>query len=78
VSAAYRCEFCDEWPDWQALRIGDAVVSWACEAHTAWMLDHLQRDLVPMTGERTKLIVTRCQHRGDYDRINQRDKKPTP
>lgn len=62
AGAAYRCDFCGDWPNWQMLRVGDAAITWACDAHTAWTLDRFQR-----VGEQTKVIVTRCMHRADYE-----------
>lgn len=39
------CEVCDDGdPHWEVVRIGDVVVSWACDAHLAGVCERLQRD----------------------------------
>lgn len=50
---AFRCEVCDDTPSWRLTRIGDAVVSWACNGHLALVCHRLQRDW-----EITELVVT--------------------
>lgn len=52
MSYAYRCEICNEHPQWSLLRRGDVVVSWACDAHLSKVCVRLQRDF-----EVTQLIV---------------------
>jgi hypothetical protein len=52
VSLAFRCEICDGMPGWRIERQGDAVVSWACDAHLSAVCDRLQRDW-----EVTRLVV---------------------
>lgn len=50
---AYCCEVCDgDAPHWTVERWGDAVVSWACDAHLSEVCERLQRD-----HEVTKLSV---------------------
>jgi len=39
------CEVCDERdPHWVVTRIGDVVVSWACDGHLGQVCGGLQRD----------------------------------
>lgn len=53
MSRAYCCEACDDPdPHWVIERWGDAVITWACDAHLAGVCEGLQRD-----GEVTKLSV---------------------
>lgn len=53
MSRAYCCEICDaDGPHWRVERWGDAVVTWACDAHLAGVCKRLQRD-----HEVTKLSV---------------------
>lgn len=44
MRAAYQCAECDAVdPEWRIDRIGDAVVSWACDQHLAQECHYLQR-----------------------------------
>lgn len=53
MSYAFRCEVCDaDPPHWRITRIGDVVLTWACDAHLAVICERLQRDF-----EITELIV---------------------
>lgn len=53
MSLAYRCEVCDAGgPRWVIERRGDAVITWACDAHLAEVCLALQR-----AWERTGLAV---------------------
>lgn len=53
MSRAYYCEIGDSPdPHWVIERHGDAVVTWACDAHLAEVCERLQRD-----HEVTKLSV---------------------
>lgn len=53
MSLAYHCEACDAaGPRWVIERRGDAVISWACDAHLAEVCLALQR-----AWERTALVV---------------------
>jgi hypothetical protein len=54
---AYRCPFCHEPGTWRLDRYGDAVASWSCELHLAWVMDSLQRE-----GEVTRVTVYRSAH----------------
>ena len=47
MSFAYRCEVCHEDPAWTIDRVGDVIVSWACDHHLAWVCRNLQRNLLP-------------------------------
>lgn len=39
------CEVCDERdPHWVVVRVGDVVVTWACDGHIAQIMAGLQRD----------------------------------
>lgn len=53
---AYRChfapEFCSYVTRWRLDRIGDAVVSWACDQHLVAVVEDLQRPR-----ERTEVVV---------------------
>lgn len=53
MSDAYRCEICDELPQWTILRRGDVIVSWACPQHLSDVCSRLQRGW-----EVTELVVT--------------------
>lgn len=53
MSFAYRCEVCSGAPDWRIERLGDAIVSWACDPHLAEVCRGMQRDW-----ERTELTLT--------------------
>jgi hypothetical protein len=44
MSLAFRCGQCDGEPAWSIFRVGDAVVSWACDPHLAAECASLQRD----------------------------------
>lgn len=55
MSLAYRCELCSGLQKWEITRIGDVVVSWACDDHLAAVCEGLQRDR-----EITELRVTHC------------------
>lgn len=53
MSVALACEVCaTDRPAWTVTRRGDAVVSWACDAHLADVAGRLQRDW-----EITELVV---------------------
>lgn len=62
MSYAWRCGVCAGQPTWRVERVGDAVVSWACDRHLAEECDDLQR-----SNERT--ILNLLQHHDD-DRDN--------
>lgn len=49
---AFRCGVCDENPLWTISRYGDAVVSWACDAHLSRECSDLQREW-----EKTRLEI---------------------
>lgn len=51
---AFRCEVCHGHPMWELERIGDVVVTWACDSHVQEALVALQRP-----HERTSVRVTR-------------------
>jgi hypothetical protein len=53
VSRAFRCQVCEGPYTWRIDRRGDAVVSWADDAHLAEVCVSLQRDW-----ETTELVVT--------------------
>lgn len=40
---AYRCETCDTLPDWRVTRLGDAVVTWACNEHLSQACERFYR-----------------------------------
>lgn len=45
MSLAYCCEICeDSGPRWVITRHGDAVITWACNAHLAVVCMKLQRE----------------------------------
>ncbi len=55
MSLACCCEACGfPCPQWHLMRVGDAVVSWACCEHLDEVAHGLQRD-----GEATRLTITR-------------------
>lgn len=43
MAGAYRCEGCDNTPDWDLERHGDAVASWACRVCLPEVIRSLQR-----------------------------------
>lgn len=55
MSVAYVCAQCGQQPFWRIERIGDAMVSWACDTDLARECKDLQRD-----GETTRLVLTRA------------------
>jgi hypothetical protein len=85
VSRAYRCEVCDDTPNWRLDRQGDAVVTWACHRDLHVVLLRLQRQFEADNrargiGRGTEVLVT--QFRGvDADALTLRDAvvdQPTP
>jgi hypothetical protein len=67
VSRAYCCEICDSAdPHWVIERWGDAVVTWACDAHLAEVCERLQRD-----HEVTKLSVRDTRKAREWAGIGQ-------
>lgn len=62
VSYAFCCGTCaGEDPHWRIERLGDAVVSWACDAHLVAVCDGLQRDF-----EISQLVVTDARKRQEW------------
>lgn len=55
MNAAYVCAQCRQQPFWRIERVGDAVVSWACDIDLARECKDLQRD-----GETTRLMLTQA------------------
>lgn len=52
-----RCRYCPgeppkEMPDWRVLRVGDVVLSWACDAHLVKVMRELSED-------KKEFVVTR-------------------
>lgn len=62
---ADHCEVCDGAdPNWVIVRIGDVVMSWACDPHLAQVCDRLQRDF-----EVTELRVTNARKAQEWASI---------
>lgn len=65
MGRAYCCEICDSTdPRWEITRVGDVVVSWACDADLATVCDRLQRD-----SEITELRVSHLPKRREWAQI---------
>lgn len=65
MSRAYCCEVCGARdPGWEIVRVGDVVVTWACDDHLAVACDRLQRD-----SEVTRLSVENLRKRREWDGI---------
>lgn len=59
------CETCDDRdPHWEIVRIGDVVVSWACDAHLSDVCERLQRD-----SEVARLTVEDFRKRREWAQI---------
>jgi hypothetical protein len=59
------CEVCDDRdPHWEIVRVGDVVVSWACDEHLADVCERLQRD-----SEVTRLTVEDKRKRREWAQI---------
>lgn len=63
---AFRCEICHIEPRWRLDRIGDAIVSWACDQDLADVCHRLQRD-----PEITELVITDVVKRREWIGISQ-------
>jgi hypothetical protein len=62
MSHAFCCATCaGTEPHWRIERSGDAVVSWACDAHLAAVCDGMQRDF-----EISQLVVTDSRKRREW------------
>lgn len=55
MSLAYRCEICEDEPEWVLERRGDAVITWACGTDLNEVMRNLQRHW-----ERTQVTVSRA------------------
>ncbi len=65
MSRAYCCEVCGiAGPHWVIMRIGDVVVTWACDTHLAEVCEELQRDF-----EVTELVVRHAQKAREWAEI---------
>ena len=58
MGPAFRCEVCLHRPDWRLDRVGDAVVSWACDHDLAEVVRRMQRP-----GEVTQLVIRKHERR---------------
>lgn len=66
MSRAYACEVCDTLdPHWSVARIGDAVITWACDAHLVVTCERLQRD-----HEVTGLVIRDARKAREWAGIN--------
>lgn len=60
------CETCDDPdPHWEIVRIGDVIVTWACDGHLAAACERLQRD-----SEVTRLTVEDYRKRKEWAGIS--------